>query len=82
MKFRQKSPTVEAILYTGKNFDEVKAFAGEVAVRQVPTYDQLWIMCNGMERKANPGDWIVKTVLGVVYPANPSIFNQDFEVVI
>ena len=76
--YRKKPVVIEAVQYTGPNFEEIEAFVGGdaefrdgkllVATLEGPLY-------------ASPGDWIIKGVKGELYPCKPDVFSQTYEAV-
>lgn len=77
MRFRKKPVEIEAVRWTGANFDEVKqwtdgvaeyAHMGRVCVRTLE--GPVW---------ASRGDWIIKGVKGEFYPCKPDIFAATYE---
>lgn len=77
MPFYKKKPvTIEAVLWTGDNADEIQAFIGDdgcVKGRYVDigTLEGLMV--------ASIGDYIIKGVKGEVYPCKPDIFALTYE---
>lgn len=75
--FRKKPVVIEAVQWTGKNFEEVRAFypsaithvnLGTVSVRTLEG-----------TMNAAKGDWIIKGVKGEFYPCKPDIFEATYE---
>lgn len=75
-KFIKKPVVIEAVQWTGKNVDEISAFASEKASVQGNT-----ILIYTLEgtMKADVGDWIIKGVNGEFYPCKPDIFEKTYE---
>ena len=78
-KFRKRPVVIEAIQWTGNNFDVIAEFLGD-SRRLIPG--------NGLEiytlesiMKASEGDWIIKGIQGEFYPCKPDIFEKTYEVV-
>ena len=76
-KFRKKPVVIEAIKWTGDNYEEIANFLGE-ARRLIPG--------NGLEiytlegiMSASIGDYIIKGVQGEFYPCKPDIFELTYE---
>jgi len=81
MKFRKKPIVVEAIQWTGKNHDEIRAFA-KGATRTANFYDDgtvLVIHTLEGDHIASVGDWIIKGVHRELYPCKPDIFAETYE---
>lgn len=79
-KFKKKPIVIEAIQFTGNNFDEICRFAG-LAVRIVGREQSLHINTLEGIMKASPGDYIIKGVNGEFYPCKPDIFEKTYELV-
>ena len=78
MKCRKKPIIVEAIQYTDDNLLEVMKFCGEGKT----LFDYyLYIVTLEGNMRANIGDYIIKGVRGEVYPCEPNIFEETYEVV-
>ena len=90
-RFRKKPVEIEAIQYTGDNFDEIYEWArGDKAASEAPIVcgnkpdgsndlDALWISTLEGNMKAIKGDWIIKGVKGEFYPCKPDIFKETYE---
>ena len=75
---RKKKPVIiEAIQWTGNNYDEVKAFIGNNANQA--GYNNLHIFTLEGVMTASAGDYIIKGVKGEFYPCKPDIFNETYE---
>jgi len=78
MKVRKLPVEVEAVQWTGDNFDEMNSWV-----------THLWgkkgriLVINTLEGKmeAQPGDYIIKGVNGEFYPCKADIFEKTYEVV-
>lgn len=88
MKYRKKPVVVEAIKWTGNNYDKIckfcdKSYYGyenlEAQAKNLPQY--LFIYTLEGKMKAEVGDYIVKGVHGEFYPCKPDIFEETYEVV-
>lgn len=78
MKYRKKPVVIEAVQFTGENFDECKTFSGGVAHLppagpglQIETLEGLML--------ASVGDYIIRGVKGEFYPCKPDIFVATYE---
>jgi hypothetical protein len=83
-KFRKKPVEVEAILFTGQNYDVVKEFMGVDYLAWHPergTAISVTIKTLEGDMKAQPNDWIIKGVKGEFYPCKPDIFEATYEAV-
>ena len=80
-KFRKKPVMVEAVQWTGQNFDEIKAF---VDGRWEVEFDGDELLVHTLESGRGPlvaseGDWIIMGVIGEFYPCNPDSFEATYE---
>lgn len=77
MKFRKKPVVIDAVQFTGENYDEIAAFCPAV----------WWEGGNGIiptlegDHRAGVGDWIIKGVKGEFYPCKPDIFEATYDTV-
>lgn len=82
-KFRKKPVVVEAILFGGKNHNEVMAWAAKVAKSRetplVPSQDSMIITTLEGDMEAIAGDWIIQGVKGEFYPCKPDIFDATYD---
>jgi hypothetical protein len=77
VKFRKKPVVIEAVQWTGHNYDEVEEF-----MRHSPT-----VLANRViviptlegDHQASPKDWIIKGVNGEFYSCEPDIFEATYE---
>ena len=82
MKFRKKPVVIDAVQWTGTNFDEIYGFTKGskrvVFISAVNENDLIVVTLEG-DMTANVGDWIIKGVKGEVYPCKPDIFEKTYE---
>lgn len=86
-KFRKKPVVIDAILWNGKNFMEVKAFAGlAVKMEEMSSGGKAIVVTTlETERELNTvhaaavGDYIIKGIKGEFYPCKPDIFEETYE---
>lgn len=82
-KFRKKPVEVQAILFTGKNQNEVMAWAAKLAKTHetpfIPYQDTMGISTLEGDMEASAGDWIIRGVKGEFYPCKPDIFEATYE---
>ena len=94
MKYRKLPVVIEAVLWTGLNFDEILEFAGRtrnitadfcdtawLAGAAPPCWSRLTIHTLEGDHIASIGDYIIKGVKGECYPCKPDIFEATYEVV-
>ncbi len=80
MKFRKRPVVVDAVQFTGDNWDELSQHFGDFEVDSVwVDGDNLVLVTLEGEMTAKVGDWIVRGVRGEFYPCKPDIFEQTYE---
>ena len=77
-KYKKKPVVIEAIRFTGSNYEEIREFIGKNTLCSdlsivIPTLEGDMI--------AQKGDYIIKGVKGEFYPCKPDIFAETYEVV-
>lgn len=77
MKYKKIPVVVEAIQYTGGNYDEICDFIGEKLSDDI--YKRLWIPTLEGYVKASVGDYIIKGIRGEFYPCKGDIFFETYE---
>ena len=72
-----KNPVkVQAIKYTGNNFDEISSFNNG----NIFQYDEkVVIKTHAGYRYIEKGDWIIRGIKGEFYPCKSYIFEQAYE---
>lgn len=86
-KYRKKPVVIEAVQWTGDNFEEIKKMLKDAdenrAIIPHPNEDKevksLLIVTLEGEMRADKGDYIIKGVQGEFYPCKPDIFEQTYE---
>lgn len=78
MKFRKKPVVIDAIQWTGKNYQEMLDFFGDFDDHNM-LKGNLFINTLEGQHKADKGDWIIKGVKGEFYPCKPDIFEQTYD---
>jgi hypothetical protein len=76
--FRKKPVVIEAIQWTGRNFEEVLNFA-TCSSTHYKTTEQVIIHTLEGGMTASINDWIIKGVQGEFYTCKPDIFEQTYE---
>lgn len=74
IKWRMEAVTIEAIKWTGKNWDEVKAFAPDAKTLKNNTAD-IWVITRNGGRIVPPGVYVVKDADGEIHTCEPGIFE-------
>ena len=81
-KYIKKRVQVTAVQWDGRNFDEISKFSnGEVSLLSENS-DKLVIPTLEGEMHASKGDYIIKGVLGELYPCKPEAFKNTYDKVI
>lgn len=78
-KYRKRPVTVEAIQWTGGNYDDVRRFAGNSVSPFYRDGGPLLIRTLEGNMIASAGDYIIKGVQGELYPCKPDIFWETYE---
>ena len=81
-KYRKKPIVIEAIQWTGDNFDELATLGGAHEYEQDFLSDNVTIKTLEGDMKAQKGDWVIKGVNGELYPCKPDIFEKTYEAVL
>lgn len=78
-KYIKKRVQVTAVQWDGRNFDEISKFSnGEVSLLSENS-DKLVIHTLEGEMHASKGDYIIKGVLGELYPCKPEAFKKTYD---
>lgn len=78
IKIRKKPVVVEAMKYTGDNFEEIREWSGQ-KIRLDPARNLLLPTPEG-EMKASRYDYVIKGVGGEVYGIKPKYFYETYEI--
>lgn len=78
MKYMKKPISVEAIQWTGDNFDEIHDF---VTNRPVVVTGNNEVIISTLEgdMRAPEGSWIIRGLLGEFYPCRDEVFEETYE---
>jgi hypothetical protein len=79
MKFRKKPVVIDAVQWTGDNWDDVDRFANREALHVLRSVTGLKMQTLEGVMLAGPGDWIIRGVKGEFYPCKPDIFAATYE---
>lgn len=79
-KYRKKPVIVEAVQWTGNNYDEICEFCTGILIDPVGD-GKLKIPTLEGDHIASIGDYIIKGVKGEFYPCKHDIFEQTYELV-
>lgn len=78
MYYVKKPIPVEAIQWTGDNFDDIHDFIiGQPIV--ITTFNELVISTLEGEMKAPIGSWIIRGPLGEYYPCRKDVFQKTYD---
>lgn len=77
--FRKKPVEVEAMQFTGDNYEEVISWADSDDVyRRTFESDRIEVVTHHGLAQAEKGDWVVKGVDGEFYPCRPDVFEKTY----
>ena len=78
MYYVKKPIPVEAIQWTGDNFDEIHNFIIDEPI-VITTFNEIIISTLEGEMKAPIGSWIIRGPKGEYYPCRRDIFEETYE---
>lgn len=79
MNYRRKPIQVQALQWTGDNYDLLQQFvSGDKALIQEVSGDLKLLSLNGY-MTAHKGDYIIRTLHGEVYPCSQYSFKEIYE---
>lgn len=76
-KYRKKPMVIEAVQFTGLNFNEIETFVGGDYGKNEKGEGVIATLEGAMRVSLN--DWITKGVKGEFYPCKPDIFDATYE---
>jgi len=81
MRYKKKPVVIEALQWNGENFDAIVEFVGEEQeCTKHPGYNDSLLVCTlEGDITAGKGDFIIKGVMGEIYPCREDIFRQTYE---
>ena len=77
-KYRKKPVIIEAVQFTGKNYNEIIKFAG-TDIKIVGREKTPIIKTLEGNMKVSKGDYIIKGIQGEFYPCKPDIFHDTYD---
>ena len=80
IKYRKKPVVVEAVIFNGENYQELKDFIGTLRVH--PIHENPVINTLEGDHLVSRGDYVIKGVKGEFYPCKPDIFKMTYEEVV
>lgn len=86
-RFRKKPVVVEAVQWTGRNLEELKAFtnnqfdtvAPEEAADDPQITAEVWDFLHASWVGVKTGDWVIKGVKGEFYPCDNEGFRETYD---
>ena len=83
-RYRKKPIVVQAVIFTGENYDKIEKFVGENFLGKgfkLENDRRDYFVIRTLEGPVNcyPGEYIVKGTSGEFYPVKPKIFKQVHE---
>ena len=82
MRYRKRPVEVEAVQWTGDNYEEVEAFLGDSLYPPIVRTSALRVKTLEGSLLASKGDWLIRGIKGEFYPCKPDIFEQTYEPVL
>jgi hypothetical protein len=82
--FRKKPVVISAIKWTGENSDEISAWLTDANRRDVvinKLQGKIHIVTLEGPINASVGDWLIRGVVGEIYPCRADIFAATYEAV-
>lgn len=78
MRFIKKPIPVEAIQWTGKNFDEIHEFVTNKPIFITGSNEIILSTLEG-DMRAPEGSWIIRGPMGEYYPCRREVFEETYE---
>ena len=78
--YRKRPVVIEAIRWTGENFNEIKEFSLDSKSNVWDEAGTLWVETLEGNHVATTGDYIIKGVADELYPCKADIFYQTYEI--
>lgn len=76
--FVKKPVKVQAVQWTGDNYEELVDFVGHIRFTYSLDKDSVIIVTLEGDHYARKGDWIIRGVNGEFYPCKPDIFEKTY----
>lgn len=80
-RYRKRPVVIEAVQFTGENYDDIIEFTGKQAMIGLPTGEGdgcMTIPTLEGPMVASPGDYIICGIAGEFYPCKPDIFEGSY----
>ena len=80
-KYKTKPCEIEAIRWSGSNFNDIEKFTGDKSKLELVTSGEFVLVIKTLEgcMIADVGDFIIKGLKGEFYPCKPDIFHKKYE---
>lgn len=84
-RFVRRPTTVEAVQWTGSNYEELREWSWDGKTNHVAQLDDepgtlmLYIAIEDQWVRVRMGWWVVKDVAGSLYPCERSVFERSWE---
>lgn len=80
MKYRKKPVLIEAVQWTGKNWEDVVEFINGATKSVVNMVEEsVDILTLEGTMRTSKGDWIIRGIKGEIYPCKHDIFEATYE---
>ena len=79
--YRKRPVVIEAIQYTGKNYEEIRDFVGDSYGEWDDRTNAIFIKTLEGDMRADVGAFIIKGVSSEFYPCREEIFIKTYEAV-
>lgn len=81
MHYRKKPIVIEAIQYTGDNYQLLKNWIGleNIDYSESPRSNTLVVKTQHGPLEVIPTDWVIKGVQGEYYPCRDDVFKETYE---
>lgn len=76
--FVKKPVKVQAVQWTGDNYEELADFVGHIRFTYSLDKDSVIIETLEGDHYARKGDWIIRGINGEFYPCKPDIFEKTY----
>jgi hypothetical protein len=78
-KYRKKPVVIEAVRWTGENYEEIAKFMDYKDIDDTEGGAVLIIETLEGDFRASVGDWIIKGITNEFYPCKPDVFSKTYE---
>lgn len=78
-KYRKKPVVIEAVQWTGKNYEEIAKFMDYNGIDDTEGGAVLIIETLEGDHRVSVGDYIIKGIKNEFYPCKPDIFSKTYD---